>query len=81
MTQIYLKSDVILLADIFEKIFKVFIKEFDNNPLYCVSLPRHTWLCVLKYTNNKFPILQDKNMILLLKKIRGRSITSVMGGR
>ena len=41
-TQLYLKSDVILLADVFEKFIKLSIKDFDINPLYCVSLPGYT---------------------------------------
>ena len=50
LTELYLKSDVILLADVFEKFIKVSVNEFDINPLYCVSLPGYTWLCGLKYT-------------------------------
>ena len=42
------KSDVILLACAFEKLIKVSIKEFDINPLYCVTLPGYTWQCGLK---------------------------------
>ena len=34
LTQLYLKSDVILLADIFEKFVRVSIEEFDIIPLY-----------------------------------------------
>ena len=50
LTQIYLKSDVLLLACVFEKFIKVSINEFSINPLYCVSLPGYTWQCGLKYT-------------------------------
>ena len=39
LTQLYLKSDVLFLACVFEKMYKVSINEFDINPLYCVSLP------------------------------------------
>ena len=42
LTKLYLKSDVILLTCVFEKGIKVSINEFDNNPLYCVSLPGYT---------------------------------------
>ena len=41
LTQLYLKSDVILLADVFEKFITTSYKTFEINPLYCVSL---TWL-------------------------------------
>ena len=81
LTELYLKSDVILLADVFEKFIKVSVNEFDINPLYCVSLQGYTWLCGLKYTEINLQTLQDKDMILLLENnIRG-GISSVMGDR
>ena len=81
LTQLYLKSDVLLLTCVFEKFIKVSVNEFGNNPLYCVSLPDYTWQCGLKYTGINLQTLQDKDMILLLEnKIRG-GISSVMGDR
>ena len=61
-----MKSDVILLTCVFQKIIKVSIIEFDINPLYSVSLPGHFWQCVLKYTIIRLQTLQDTDMILLL---------------
>ena len=81
LTELYLKSDVILLADVFEKFIKISVEEFGINPLYCVSLPGYTWLSGLKYTRINLQTLQDKDMILLLENnIRG-GISSVMGDR
>ena len=81
LTEIYLKSDVLLLACVFEKFIKVSVNEFGINPLYCVSLPGYTWQCGLRYTGMNLQTLQDKDMILLLENnIRGR-ISSVMGDR
>ena len=81
LTEIYLKSDVILLADVFEKFIKISVEEYGINPLYCVSLPGYTWQCGLKYTGINLQTLQDKDMILLLENnIRG-GISSVMGAR
>ena len=51
LTQLYLKSDVILLADVFEKFIITSFKTFGINPLYCVSLPGFIWECGLKFTN------------------------------
>ena len=45
LTEIYLKSDVLLLACVFENFMRVSVNEFGNNPLYCVSLLGYTWLC------------------------------------
>ena len=81
LTQLYLKSDVILLADVFEKFITTSFKTFKINPLYCVSLPGYTWECGLKNTNIKLQTLQDKDMILLIENnIRG-GISVCMGDR
>ena len=81
LTQIYLKSDVLLLACVFEKFIKVSVNEFKINPLYCVSLPGYTWQCGLKYAGINLQTLQDKDMIWLIESnIRG-GISSVMGDR
>ena len=81
LTRLYCKSDVILLADVFEKFVKVSTEEYKINPLYCVSLPGYTYQCALKYTNIKLQTLQDKDLILLIENnIRG-GISSVMGDR
>ena len=81
LTEIDLKSDVSLLASVFEKFVKVSVKEFGVNPLYCVSLPGYNWQCGLKYTGINIQTLQDKVMVLLLENnIRG-GISSVMGNK
>ena len=81
LTGLYCKSDVISLADVFEKFVKVSVEEYKINPLYCVSLPGYTYQCALKYTNIKLQTLQDKDLILLIENnIRG-GISSVMGNR
>ena len=81
LTEIYLKSDVLLLACVFEKFIKISVYQYDINPLYCVSLPGYTWQCGLKYTGINLQTLQDKDMILLLENnIRG-GISSIMGDR
>ena len=81
LTKLYCKTDVILLADAFEKFVTVSFEEYKINPLYCVSLPGYTYQCALKYTDIKLQTLQDKDLILLIENnIRG-GISSVMGDR
>ena len=81
LTENYLKSDVLLLACVFEKIIKVSVNEFYINPLNCVSLPGYTWQCGLKCTGINLQTLQNKDIILLLENnIRG-GISSFMGDR
>ena len=81
LTEIFLKSDVLLLACMFEKFIKVSVNEFGINPLYCVSLPGYTWQCGSKYTGINLQTLQDKDMILLIENKIRRGISSVMGHR
>ena len=81
LTQTYLKSDVVILACVFEKFIKVSVNEFGINPLYCVSLPGYTWQCGLKYTGINLQTLQNKDMTLVIENnIRG-GISSVMCDR
>ena len=79
LTQLCLKSDVLLLACVLEKIVKVPVNEFGNNPLYFLSLPGYTWQGGLKYSGINLQTRQDKDLILTLENdIRG-GIGSVMG--
>ena len=81
LTEIYLKSDVLLLACVFEKFIEVSVNEFGINPLCCVSLPGYTWECGLKYTGINLQTHQDKDLILTLENnIRG-GISNVVGDR
>ena len=64
LTDVYLESDILLLACVFEKFIKVSFNKFEINPLYCVSLPGFTWQCGLKYTGINLQTLQDKDLIL-----------------
>ena len=43
LTELYLKSDVLVLTCVFKKFIKVSVKEFGKISLYCVSLPGYTW--------------------------------------
>ena len=81
ITQLYLKTDVLLLACIFEKITKVSVNEYGINPLYCVSLPGYTRECGLKHTGKNLQTLQIKDLILTLENIIRGEISSVMGDR
>ena len=66
-TEVYLKTDVLLQACVFEKFIKVSINELDIKPLYCVSLPNYTWQCGMKHTDINLQTLQDKDMNMLLE--------------
>ena len=81
LTNLYLKTDVILLADVLEKFIKISIEEYGINTPYCVSLPGYTWQCGMKYSNIKLQTLQDKDLILLLRNNIQGGISSFMDDR
>ena len=81
LSQLYLKSDIILLTDVFESFIKISIKKFTTFALYCVSLPSYTWQCWMRYTKINLQTLQDKDLILTLQNNIGRRLSSVKGDR
>ena len=81
LNKLYLKSDLILLAETFEKLIKTSIEQLGIIPLFCVSIPGYTWQCTMKYTNNNSQTLQDKNLLLTLENKARGGIGSIMGYR
>ena len=78
---LYLKMDVLLLADVFENFVESSTREYKINPLYSYSLPGYTWKAGLKLTNKKLDLIKDEDLLLLLENnIRG-GISSVIGDR
>ena len=81
LTMLYLKMDVLQLADVFENFVESSTREYKINPLYSYSLPGYTWKAGLKLTNIELDYIKCKELLLLLEnKIRG-GISSVMGDR
>ena len=79
LTKLYMKTYIILLADVFEELINVSIKEVGINHLYCVSSPAYTYQGALKYSDMKLQTLQDEEMILLKKNYFRGGISSIMG--
>ena len=81
LTMLYLKMDVLQLADVFENFVESSTREYKIFPLYSYSLPGYTCKAGLKLTNIKLDFIKDKELLLLLEtNIRG-GISSVMGDR
>ena len=47
---LYLKTDVLLSVDVFERLRDKFLEYNEIDPCYTYSTPGLTWLCGLKYT-------------------------------
>lgn len=64
---LYLKADVLLLADVFEAFRSVCMKNYDLDPAHYVSAPHLSWDAMLKSTECKLELLSDPEMYRLLE--------------
>ena len=72
LTMVYLKNDVLLLTDNFQKYIDTCKKAYGINPLYSYSTPSFTWKAGLKMTGVKLDyITDDKFRLLLENNMRG----------
>ena len=68
----YLKKDVLLLADIFEKFIDTFLKFYGLDPCDYFSSPGLSWDAILKMTGVKLEKILDIDMYLFIEKgLRG----------
>jgi len=69
---IYLKTDVLLLADVFETFRDNCLEHYGLDPSHYLTLPSYTWDCMLLHTKVKLDTLQDVDQYLFFEKgIRG----------
>ena len=69
---LYVQSDTLLLADVFENFRNKCLKVYELNPAHFLSLPGLAWQPCLKKTNVKLELLTDYDMLLMVKEgIRG----------
>ena len=69
---LYLKSDVLLLADVFENFRDVCLKNYDLDPAWYYTSPGLAWDAALKLTAVQLELLSDPDMLLMIEKgIRG----------
>ena len=69
----YLKKDTLLSADIFEKFRKIFLKNYELDPVKFLSTPGLAREEALKKTELKLESLTDIDMLLMVEKgITGR---------
>ena len=71
-SDLYLKIDVLLLADVFENFRNTCLTSYDLDPAYYYTLPWYTWDAMLKYTQVRLELLSDIDQIMFVERgIRG----------
>ena len=65
---LYLKADVLLLADDFEKFINTCIDYYELDPCHYFSSPRLSWDPVLKMTGIELELISDIDIHLFTEK-------------
>ena len=69
---LYVQSDTLLLADVFENFRKAYIKTYELDPAHFISLPGLAWQACLKKAGVEIELLTDYDMLLMIEEgIRG----------
>ena len=69
---LFVKSDTLLLADVFENFRKACIETYELDPSHFISLPGLAWQACLKKTDVELELLTDYDMLLMIEEgIRG----------
>ena len=75
---LYVQSDTLLLADVFENFRKKCLEVYELDPIQFLSLPRLAWQACLKKTNVKLELLTNYDMLLMIEEgIRGGICRSI----
>ena len=65
---LYLATDTLHLADVFENFRKTCLKHYGLDPTHYYTSPGLSWDALLKYTGIKLELLTDSNMYLFIEK-------------
>ena len=65
---LYLESDILLLADVFENFRKTCIQYYKLDPCHYFTSPGLSWDAMLKMTNIKLELMTDINMFQFIEK-------------
>ena len=65
---LYVRTDVLLLADVFESFRNVSLAQYELDPCHFYTSPGLSWSSLLKMTGVELELLTDINMILMIQE-------------
>ena len=65
---LYCRTDVLLLADVFEAFRKTCMKQYSLDPAHCYTSPGLSWDALLKKTGVELELLTDYDQHLFIEK-------------
>ena len=66
---LYVQSDTLLLADVFENFRDMCLKEYELDQAHFLSLPGLAWQACLKKANVELELLTDYDMLLMVEEV------------
>ena len=77
---LYVQSDTLLLADVFENFRNMCLEIYELDPVYFVSAPGLAWQACLKKTGVKLELLTNYDMLLMVENgIRAKFVKQHIG--
>ena len=74
---LYLKTDVLLLADLFEKFISICLDYYELDPCHYFSSPGLSWDAMLKMTAIELELISDIDMHLFIEQGMRGSISCI----
>ena len=65
---LYLKSDVMILADVFEQFRKTCLEHYELDPCWYYTAPGLSWDALLKHSKVELELLSDPDMLLFFEQ-------------
>ena len=75
---LYLKTDALLLADVFEKFINTCLEYYGEGPCHYLSSPVFSWDAMLKMAGIELELIPDTEMHLFITKGIGRGISYIV---